>query len=638
MAFDTYYRKLLSEKFPTPAAAAEEIVNLQAILRLPKGTEHFISDVHGEYGAFCHLMNNCSGVIREKVEMLFPELSESERSALATLIYYPAEVVRAERGDDAWFRDKFEKLLEICKLVASKYTRSKVRKAFPPDFGYIIDELMHAHRSRAAREAYCRSIYDSVLSIGRQGEFIAALASLIKRLAVDCLHVLGDVYDRGERPDKIMDYLETHHNVDVQWGNHDILWMGAGLGSRACIAAALALALKFGNFAFLEEGYGISLRSLERFAQKTYGYDARFAPTAKMEEGDRIIAAKMRKAVFVLQMKLEGQLICRHPEFGMDDRVMLQKIDWAGHTADVGEILPFDDEYPTVAPDDPLRLTEEESALSETLRSAFLASDKLRRHVDFLFSHGSLYKVHNGNLLFHGCIPLTERGDYAAFVGADGKKYRGKSFMDYCARRARQAYAAGAGTAEGETHRDYLWYLWCGKLSPLYGRDRMTSFERIYCPPAFHAEAKNPYYRYIQKKSVCEKILADFGAGKGRGRHIVNGHVPVLKKQGESPIKAEGKLIVIDGGFCRAYQPRTGIAGYTLIYNSYGMRLAAHEPFDTVERAIAEHSDIHSEVTVFERARSRIPVSGTDVGRDIEERIRDLKELIVYYERASEEN
>ena len=519
MALDRNYLKLLSEKYPTRAAAAEEIINLEAILCLPKGTEHFISDVHGEYEAFLHLMNNCSGVIREKVETLFPDLPAEEKSTLATLVYYPREIVRAAKADgegEDWFRDKFNKLVEICKLVSSKYTRSKVRKALPPYFDYILDELINVHRSFFSKEAYYQSIFDSILSIGQEEEFIAAIAGLIKRLAVDHLHVLGDVYDRGERPDRIMDYLENHHSVDVQWGNHDILWMGAGLGSRACIMNTLYLALKFGNLAFLEEGYGISLRALEGFALRNYAYDERFAPSARLEREEKKNVAKMRKAVFVLMLKLEGGLIARHPEFGMDDRVPLRRIDFEKGTVNVGGVaLPFSDTYPTVDPADPLALTPEEEALASSLRNAYLASEKLRRHVKFLFAKGSLYKVYNGNLLFHGCIPMTETGEFAAFAAADGKTYRGKEFADYCARQARLAYAAGRGAAEGENYRDYLWYLWCGRLSPLYGRDRMTTFERVYCPAKYHAETKNPYYRHILKRETCERVLADFGAGTG---------------------------------------------------------------------------------------------------------------------------
>ena len=641
------YLNLLASQYPSVQAAAAEIINLEAILRLPKGTEHFLSDLHGEYEAFCHIMNNCSGVIREKVDLLFERvLPLKEREALATLIYYPKQIIAETRARGAdmneWYRLNLYRLVEICRTVGSKYTRSKVRKTLPKFFDYIIDELVGVDRTDFNKEEYYKEIFYAIIELGRAEAFIVALTDLIKDLAVDHLHIVGDIFDRGERPDLILDLLEKHHSVDVQWGNHDIMWMGAAMGSPACIATAVDLSLKYGNCDLLENGYGISLRTLSSYAEKYFGCDERFLPLSEehtLDSRDAMQIAKMRKAIFFLMLKLEGALIARHPEYGMADRDLLAHIDFAAQTVELdGEKLRFDaSDLTTVDPSAPHRLTEEEAAVVNSLRRSFLSSEKLKRHLDFLMSHGSLYLIYNDNLIYHGCIPLRADGSYAEHTEG-GRTYAGKAYMDLCERRVRAAYAVYQAGGD-ETAADFLWYLWCGKLSPLFGRDRMTTFERLYLQDErFHAEHKNPYYTYYLRRENCEKWLRDFGIS-GEYCHIVNGHVPVKQIEGESPIKADGKLIVIDGGFCRAYHQKTGIAGYTLIYNSYGLRLSAHEPFDSIEKAIEERSDIHSNVTVFETSESRIKVGETDIGRRLKERIADLKELLHSYrcEGAGEE-
>ena len=633
------YLNLLASQYPSVQAAAAEIINLEAILRLPKGTEHFLSDLHGEYEAFCHIMNNCSGVIREKVDLLFERvLPLKEREALATLIYYPKQIIAETRSRgvemNEWFRLNLYRLVEICRTVGSKYTRSKVRKTLPRFFDYIIDELVSVDRTDFNKEEYYKEIFDAIIELGRAEAFIVALTDLIKDLAVDHLHIVGDIFDRGERPDLILDLLEKHHSVDVQWGNHDIMWMGAAMGSPACIATAVDLSLKYGNCELLENGYGISLRRLSSYAEKNFAYDERFLPLSEehtLDSRDAVQIAKMRKAIFFMLVKLEGALILRHPEYGMADRDLLSRIDFDAHTIELeGEFLPFDSQdFSTVDPARRHCLTAEEQSVIEALRRSFLASGKLKRHLDFLMSHGSLYRIYNDNLIYHGCIPIQADGSYAEHT-ENGRTYAGKAYMDLCEAKVRAAYVNFQSGGE-ESAADFLWYLWCGKLSPLFGRDKMTTLERLYIRrEEFHAEHKNPYYTYYLRREMCEKWLRDFGIS-GEYCHIVNGHVPVRQIEGESPIKAEGKLIVIDGGFCRAYHQKTGIAGYTLIYNSYGLRLSAHEPFDSIEKAIEERSDIHPNVTVFETSESRIKVGETDIGRRLREKIADLKELLRCY-------
>ena len=634
---DREYLRLLSQKYPTLQAAATEMINLEAILRLPKGTEHFMSDLHGEYEAFCHIMNNCSGVIREKVERLYGQtMTKRERDELATLIYYPSAIIaekkaRGSAGRD-WYLMQLHRLVEVCRTIASKYSRSKVRVALPRYFDYIIDELINMDRDDFDKEAYYGEIFASIIGLGRSEAFIVAITDLIKRLAADRLHIVGDIYDRGENPDKIMDLLIAHHNADVQWGNHDIQWMGAHMGNEASILGVVELSLKYGNADLLEEGYGISLRKLSTYAEGAVEYDARFLPAgtdpaAAGEEEMR--TARMRKAAFLMQRKAEGAIIDRRPEYGMQERNILRRIDFESGTFCGEKLIGAD--FPGVDPEHPLRFTPEEREVIDALKRSFRASEKLSRHVDFLMRRGSAYKICNGNLIFHGCIPLEPDGSYMEFCGR-----KGRALLDHCERVVRRAYAAFRRGGEDEEALDFFFYLWCGRCSPLYGREKITTFERLYiADPAFHKEQDNSYYIYCKRRDFCERVLRDFGIA-GKYSHIVNGHVPVRTKLGEHPVKADGKLIVIDGGFCKAYHEKTGIAGYTLIYSSHGLRLCAHEPFDSIERAIEERKDIHSEVTVFETRQNRLLVRDTDEGKELEEQLEGLRFLLANYEEKND--
>lgn len=627
---DGLTEKLFCERFPNRQDAASEIINLEAILRLPKGTEHFLSDLHGEYGAFCHLINSCSGVIRAKADGLFGKLlSESERSDLATTVYYPKEKIAMAKQSGAdmngWYKTMLYRLTLLARECGNKYTRSKVRKSIPAQFSYIIDEMLNASVDGGDRDAYYDEIFSEIIKLGCADSFLEAIAALIKRLAIDRLHIVGDVFDRGENPDKIMDILCGYHSIDFQWGNHDILWMGAYYGSLACIATVTELCLKYGNMELLEVGYGISLRELAFFADKNK-YDPKFAVNAggkKISDTDAELSAKMRKAVFLLMLKLEGQTIARHPEYGMENRALLKKIDLRSGTAEIdGKRVPIDTaDFSSLDLRNPLKLTAEEEYVINCLKRSFAASEKLRRHVEFLMRKGSVYSVHNGNLIFHGCIPLDENGEFLPVPACGGKS--GKACMDEFARLVRKAAASGR-----EKDADIFWYLWCGSGSPLFGRKKLAAFESVYAPNAeLCAEEKNPYYTLSRKKDVAEKILAEFGL-EGKNTHIINGHIPVHFKEGENPVKADGKLIVIDGGFCRAYHERTGIAGYTLIYNSYGMRLAAHSPFCGVDEAVSSNRDIVSNMTVFDTVGSRLKVADTDTGAAIRSQIATLKSIL----------
>ena len=629
---DREYLRLLSEKYPTVQAAATEMINLEAILRLPKGTEHFLSDLHGEYEAFCHIMNNCSGVIREKVERLFGQsMTKRERDEFSTFIYYPAEIIaekKAQGSDDKdWYLVQLHRLVEVCRSVASKYTRSKVRKALPKYFDYIIDELINMDRDDFDKEAYYGEIFKSIIELNRAEAFVVAMTELIKRLAVDSLHIVGDVFDRGENPDKILDLLIHHHNADIQWGNHDIQWMGAHMGNLACIFSVIDISLKYNNADLLEEGYGISLRRLSTYASEEMDDDPRFYPVGvdpKTAGEEERLTAKMRKAAFLMQLKAEGEIIDRHPEYGLDERNILKRIDFT--KGELEGIRLNSLSFPNVDRKNPLRFTAAERDIVNALRRSFQTSEKLSRHIAFLVRRGSAYKICNNNLIFHGCVPLEPDGSYMNFCG-----YEGRGLLDYCDNVVRRAYTAFRNGKEDLQALDFFFYLWCGRCSPLYGREKLTTFERLYIDdPAYHIEPDNSYYIWCKKKDFCEKILKDFGIS-GKYSHIVNGHVPVRTKLGENPIKAEGKLIVIDGGFCKAYHEKTGIAGYTLIYNSHGLRLCAHEPFDTIEKAIEQRSDIHSEVTVFETRQNRLLVRDTDTGKDLQIQLSGLKYLLQNY-------
>lgn len=611
------YLRLLSEKYPTWQAACTEIINLQAISNLPKGTEHFMSDLHGEYDAFYHILNNCSGVIREKVGTLFADsLFPGEQSDLCTLIYYPKEKMKrireSGRNSPQWYSVTLHNLVELAKLLSSKYTRSKVRKALPKEFSYIIDELLHAQPDEDNnRLVYHAKIIDTILETGSADDFIFALTALVKRLAVDHLHIVGDIFDRGPHADKIMDLLLDYHSLDIEWGNHDILWMGAAAGSDACVAAVVRNNVAYGNMEILESGYGISLRPLALFAEKTYtGCSA---------------MSGLVKAVSSILFKLEGQIIRRHPEYDMADRLLQEKIDFGnGRILIDGKIYQLNTEdFPTVDPDHPYELTPEEAEIIADLRTAFQQSERLNRHVSFLYSHGSLYRCFNQNLLFHGCVPLDAEGNFED-VECAGRLYRGKAYMDCADRIARQAYLN-----RDQYSLDFMWYLWCGKKSPLSGRTVKT-FERTYiADKQAWEEPQNAYYKYRLTEATCTMILREFGL-LGANSHIINGHRPVKASEGESPVKANGKLIVIDGGFCRAYQSTTGIAGYTLIFNSHGMRIKSHRSFQSVEKAL-DNADIESKTEMVEIEPRRIMVGDSDVGKMIYQSIRDLQALLSAY-------
>lgn len=628
---DVKYLKLLKKDYPTVESVAAEIVNLEAILSMPKGTEHFVSDIHGEYEAFCHLINTCSGVIREKVDLLYKDwLPEKECAFIASLISYPKETIelkkQKEKNIDEWYKYIIEKLVHILLRVSSKYTRSKVRKTVNPEFSYIINELINAKREGFDYDRFCDGVYDNIIKLKRAPAFIEELSHDIKTLAVDYLHIVGDIFDRGEHPDKIIDMLLDYERVDVQWGNHDILWMGAGLGNAACIANILYIALKAGNVEAIEDGYGISLRRLEEYARKHIDYDERFVPGNKsLTEREKKNYARMRKAIFFMMLKCEGETIKRNPLYGMEDRLILEKLnrEEGSFTTPDGDKF-FDDDFKAEYSQE--ELSDSERDIMEYLIKVFTSSEKLQKHIAFLMRKGNLYKVVNGNLLYHGCVPFDKNGEYASVELPSGV-YSGKAYFDECERIVRSAYGDHIAGKINQQDLDFFWYLWCGRLSPLFGREKIATFERVYLPKEYGVEKKNPCYEYTERKEYCEKILADFGV-IGEQTHIINGHVPVKTKDGETPIKAEGKLLVIDGGFCRAYQRTTGIAGYTLIYNSYGLRLSAHAPFGTKEEAIAKCIDIHSNVIVFEHTSRRLTVGDTDMGKEIKAKIADLKALL----------
>lgn len=614
------FLRLLSEKYPTRQQVCTEIINLQAILNLPKGTEHFMSDLHGEYEAFFHILNNSAGVIREKVDMAFEEvLTARERSSLCTLIYYPQEKLRRiheeGRNTEEWYRFVLQKLIDLAKLLSSKYTRSKVRKAMPSEYSYILDELLHAQPDEDNNQmVYHSKIIDTLLRLEEGDDFIIALSSLIKRLAVDHLHIVGDIFDRGERPDAILNMLMDHHSLDIEWGNHDILWMGAACGSQACIAAVVRNCLSYNNISVLEQGYGISLRPLVLFAEKMY------------DEEDPNKAAK--KAISIILFKLEGQIIRRNPEYQMEDRLLLDKVDYENACIELdGKSYPLKEKrFPTVDRDDPYKLSQAEREIMDELEKLFLESEQLQRHVEFLYSHGSMYQVFNGNLLFHGCVPLDEDGALKA-IHLEERIYQGRSYMDYADMAARRAFFS---EDPPQRYLDFMWYLWCGSNSPLSGRVVKT-FERTFIEDkSTWEEPKNPYYEYQSSEPVCRMLLREFGL-YSENSHIINGHTPVHVNQGENPLKAHGRLIVIDGGFCKAYQKTTGIAGYTLIFNSHGMRLKSHQPFSGMEAALEENMDIDSESQQVVTFPKRVMVADTDTGERLKEQIADLEDLLTAY-------
>ena len=614
------FLRLLSEKYRSRQQVCTEIINLQAILNLPKGTEHFMSDLHGEYEAFSHILNNSAGVIREKVDMLFEEtLTPRERSSLCTLIYYPEEklekINEEGRNTEEWYRFVLQNLIDLAKMLSSKYTRSKVRKAMPSEYSYILDELLHAQADEDNNQfVYHQKIIDTLLKLGEGDDFIIALSSLIKRLAVDHLHIVGDIFDRGERPDAILNMLMQHHSLDIEWGNHDILWMGAACGSQACIAAVVRNCLSYNNISVLEQGYGISLRPLVLFAEKMY------------DETDPNKAAK--KAISIILFKLEGQIIRRNPDYGMQERLLLDKVNFDDATIEIDGVVHElkEKRFPTINRMDPYALDPAEREIMDELEKLFRESEQLQRHVTFLYNHGSMYRKFNGNLLFHGCVPLDEDGNLKA-LHFGGRIYQGKSYMDYADSIARRAYFSDDRT---QKELDFMWYLWCGSNSPLSGRVVKT-FERTFLSDeSTWKEPKNPYYRYQDSEPVCRMLLREFGL-YSENSHIINGHTPIHVMKGENPLKANGRLIVIDGGFCKAYQKTTGIAGYTLIFNSHGMRLKSHQPFSGMEAALSENLDIDSQSQQVATLDKRLMVADTDTGEMLKEQIADLEDLLTAY-------
>ena len=627
---DEKYLELLAEKYPTEQAVCREIINLKAILGLPKGTEHFMSDLHGEYEAFCHILNNCSGVIREKVDLLFEEtLSDIDREEICTLIYYPVEKLemmkKESRNNEEWYRVILGKLIEIARLLSSKYTRSKVRKAMPDEYAYILDELIHVQKDEDDNQvAYHQNIIDTLLELDSADAFIEVLAALIKRLAVDHLHIVGDIFDRGPCADRIMDLLMNYHSLDIEWGNHDILWMGAAAGSEACIATVIRNNLKYHNIRILENSYGISLRDLTLFAEKLY------PDTEPMEAA--------LKAISALLFKLEGQVILRNPDYQMTDKLLLHQVNVQNHTVCIAgtDYEICEETFPTVSfdpsnPEVSYKLTAEEKQVMEGLRMAFVGSVRLRQHMDFLYQKGSMYRIFNGNLLFHGCVPLDESGNLEGVVFHQ-KRYRGRDYLDYAERIARRAWSKDATQKE----LDFMWYLWCGRKSPLSGRNIKT-FERTYVKDesTWH-EASNPYYQYYEQEKICNMILHEFNLYSDRS-HIINGHTPVRTSRGEHPVRANGRLMVIDGGFCKSYHKTTGIAGYTLIFNSHGIRIKSHQPFQSVYAALTENKDIESRSELVETERERLMVRNTDTGKKILEDIKGLKMLLQAYREGTME-
>ena len=635
------YLNSLAGHFPTIAKASTEIINLQAILNLPKGTEHFLTDIHGESEQFNHVLKNGSGSVRRKIDEEFGNtLSNKDKKSLATLIYYPQEkleiIMNEEESIEDWYKITLYRLVQITKRVASKYTRSKVRKALPQDFAYIIEELITEKAEVQDKEAYYNEIIHTIIKIGRAPDFIIALSNLIQRLVIDHLHIVGDIYDRGPGPHVILDTLRKYHSVDVQWGNHDIVWMGAASGHLACIANVIRMSARYGNLDTLEEGYGINLIPLATFALEHYKDTNCDAFTIKYNKNyntkDLHLDIKMHKAIAMIQFKLEGALIKRRPEFGMDDRLLLDKINFEDQTITInGKVYPMKEtDFPTVNPKNPYELTKEEAQVMDRLRQAFVRCEKLQKHVRFLFSQGSLYKVHNSNLLYHGCVPLDESGNFTK-VQIYGHDYSGKALYDVLENYARKGYYSALDLVEKLKGQDIIWYIWAGPNSPVFGKDKMTTFERYFvADKETHKEKKNPYYKLYDNEEVLNRILEEFGLDADKS-HIVNGHVPVELKKGETPIKCGGKLLVIDGGFAKAYQEKTGIAGYTLVANSHGMRLVAHEPFESTEAAIINESDIFSDSINVETYGTRQRVAETDMGASLIESIHQLELLLEAY-------
>lgn len=640
MSLDRRYLEILSKMFPTIGEASSEVINLQSILNLPKGTEHFVSDLHGEYDAFSHVLRNGSGAVRDKINDVFGHtLGIEEQLALANLIYYPnlrIEVEREVQQDMTnWYKVTLYRLIEVCRISSSKYTRSKLRKALPKDYEYVIEELITEKPEVQNKEAYYESIINTIVEIGIAEDFIIALSFLIQRLVVDHLHVIGDIYDRGPGSHFIMDTLCDYHSVDIQWGNHDVVWMGAFRGQLACIANVIRISIRYGNLDMLEDGYGINLVPLAAFAMEVYGQDPcdcfKIRQKSSRNDDEILLLMRMHKAITVMQLKLEGQLVRERPEFGMKERAILDQIDYENGTVFLeGKTYVLKDKnFPTIDPQDPFKLSDAENEVMLRLKTSFRHCEKLSRHMSLLLNKGSLYKIYNGNLLYHGCMPLDKDGNFKS-VNIGGQEYSGKKLYDTLDAYVRQAFVA-LNHLDREFGRDILWYLWCGPDSPLYGRHKMATFERYFLDDdEIKEERKDRYYQFLGEPDVAEKILSEFGLDPRKG-HIINGHVPVHQLEGENPVKAGGKLIVIDGGFAKAYRKETGIAGYTLIFNSHELVLTAHQPFVSPEEAVRRCIDMVSNSQIVEQFYSRKLVRDTDDGKSIKERIDELKELIKSY-------
>ena len=643
MSHKLKFLKLLSESFPTIGATTREIINLKAILNLPKGTEHFLTDIHGEYHAFNHVLRNGSGVIKDKIEDIFGDtLEEKFKKQLATVIYYPEQKIafmQEQEGIDmkSWYRVTILRLIKVCKVVSSKYTTSKVRKALPEEFSYIIQELLHEKAFSNNKKEYVRNIITTIIELDRSKEFITAIANLIQRLTIDVLHIVGDIYDRGPLPHKIIDRLIKYHNVDIQWGNHDILWMNAAAGHLGAISNVIRICSRYSNTDILEDVYGINLLPLATFAMDTYKNDPciEFLPKGTHNIKTDPLMSKIHKAISIIQFKIESQIIKNNPQFSMENRILLDKINYnkGTITIDGNTYELIDKNFPTIDPKNPLKLSTQEKEIIEKLRRSFINSEKLQCHIKFLFSKGSMYLAYNSNLLFHGCLPVDEKGEFLKVVLC-GKTLSGKAYLEELDRICREGYFNKTNLEAKNKSTDIMWYLWCGPKSPLFGKDAMKTFERYFTKEKeLHKETKNPYYQLWDNPTFIDKIFAEFGLNP-QTSHVINGHVPVKEKKGENPIKADGKLIVIDGGFSKAYQPETGLAGYTLIYNSYGMKLVSHEPFQNVKNAIENCIDIHSSTRIVKKVVERKRVKDTDIGKKIQSQINDLYDLLAAYKKG----
>ncbi|MDD3570666.1 MAG: fructose-1,6-bisphosphatase [Lachnospiraceae bacterium] len=640
------YMRLLAKKYPDINSASAEIINLQAILNLPKGTEHFVSDVHGEYESFNHVLKNASGVIKNQISAIFgTEMREAEKKSLATLIYYPEQkldqIAKEETDLEDWYKITLYRLVTICKVLGSKYSRSKVRKALPKEFAYIIEELLHEDRSDTNKQMYFNEIIETIIRLYQADRFIISISHLIQRLAVDQLHIIGDIYDRGPNAAKIMDVIDRYHSVDIQWGNHDISWMGAAAGCQALICNVIRIQARYANLDTIEEDYGINLIPLATFAMETYADDPceHFMPKLSagdiMSDKDARLISKMHKAIAIIQFKEEAKIIMRNPEFKMNDRLLLGNIDFEKGTIKIEgkEYAMNDTNFPTLNTKNPYELTVEEQLVMDKIKSSFINSEKLQEHTRMIYAKGSLYKKFNSNLMFHGCMPMNDDGTLKK-VNFRGKMLSGSDYFDAVDRTVREGYFNKAHSDTKRECMDIIWYLWCGEDSPVFGKKKMTTFERYFIDDKeSHKEISNPFYNLRNKEEICRMILADFGMEPEKS-HIINGHVPVKVSKGESPIKADGRLFVIDGGFAKAYQKVTGIAGYTLIYNSHGLVLVSHEPFESMEKAVAEEKDIHSSTVALQYSQERIRVANTDIGAEIRNNILDLEKLLEAYHKG----